>query len=143
MMNKEWLLKLKTPAIVTPHQNEFEQLFGRSIKNLNGVDKAKLVEETAKKYKVIILLKSIDDIISDGKNTEIIKGGNQGLTKGGTGDLLSGLTTSFYTRSSAIDSAMMASWLLKKSAEALYPRFGYWYNINRLIEIIPQTFSKI
>ena len=153
MMDKEWLLKLKTPAIVTPHQNEFEQLFGqssfakasedRSIKNLNTDDKVKLVEETAKKYKVIILLKAIDDIISDGKTTEIIKGGNQGLTKGGTGDLLAGLTTSFYTRNRAFDSAVMASWLLKKSAEALYPKFGYWYNIDRLIEIIPQTFSKI
>jgi len=143
MMDSKWLLKLKTPAIITPHQNEFEQLFGQSIKRLDQEGKLKLVEETAKKYNVVILLKAIDDIISDGITTEIIKGGNQGLTKGGTGDLLAGLTSSFFTKSSALDSGLMASWLLKKSAEALYPRFGYWYNVDRLVEIIPQTFSKI
>src|SRR3989339_1004374 len=31
MMDKEWLLKLKTPAIVTPHQKEFETLFGEKV----------------------------------------------------------------------------------------------------------------
>jgi NAD(P)H-hydrate epimerase len=143
MMDKDWFFKLKNPAIITPHQKEFARLFEVSLENLKITDKEKLIEEKAKKYQVTILLKAIDDFISDGIKTEMVRGGNQGLTKGGTGDLLAGLTAAFYTKVSGFEAGLMASFLLKKSAEVLYSDFGYWYNIDRLVEIIPQTFSKI
>jgi NAD(P)H-hydrate epimerase len=66
-MDKEWLLKLKTPAIITPHQKEFETLFGESILDLPLEKKIEKVQLLAKKYNTIILLKAIVDIISDGK----------------------------------------------------------------------------
>ncbi len=143
MMSPQWLQELKTPAIVTPHQKEFSKLFGLSTDNLSQQEKIKLVQQTAKKYKTVILLKAIDDIISDGKISYVVQGGNQGLTKGGTGDLLAGLVTSFYTKVKPVDAAMISSWLLKNSAEALYSTFGCWYNIDKLIETVPQIFAQI
>src|SRR3990167_4655141 len=58
MMKKEWLLSLKKPAVITPHQKEFEKLFNQPILNLTIEEKTKIVEETAKKYQTIILLKA-------------------------------------------------------------------------------------
>jgi len=143
MMEKEWLLKLKTPAIITPHQKEFERLFNEKILNLDFNEKIELVKANAKKYKVVILLKAVKDIISDGEKVYIIEGGNQGLTKGGTGDILSGLIVSFYSKNFALESAIISSYLLKKTADELFLQNGYWYNINNIINMIPKVFKKI
>ena len=142
MMDKEWLLKLKKPAIITPHQKEFETLFGISILNLPIEEKVKLVQEMAKKYKVIILLKAIIDIISDGNEVYLVEGGNAGLTKGGTGDILAGLTTALSTSNSALTSAVAASLLLKKTGEKLFHSKGYWYNVSNVVELIPEILTR-
>ena len=143
MMEKEWLLKLKTPAILTPHQKEFERLFGEKIFDLDFEKKVEIVKKYAKKYKIIILLKAIKDIVSDGDKTYVVEGGNQGLTKGGSGDVLAGLVVSFYAKNKALESAVFASILLKKTADILFLEKGYWYNINNLIEAVPLFLKKI
>lgn len=142
MMEKGWLLKLKEKSIITPHQNEFESLFGINISKLEIKDKETIVKETAKKYNCVILLKAIRDIISDGEKTYIIEGGNAGLTKGGTGDLLAGLVLGLNAKSDQLVSAVVSSYIIKKSAEQLFKSQMYWYNINNLIEVIPQVISK-
>lgn len=142
MMDPSWLLKLKKPAIITPHQKEFEKLFDVSIHRSNIEEKIKLVQAKAKKYKAIILLKAIVDIISDGKEIYLIEGGNAGLTKGGTGDILAGLTTALSTSNSALTSAVTASLLLKKTGEKLFHSKGYWYNVGNIIETIPEVLAR-
>lgn len=143
MMDRDWLLRLKQRSILTPHQREFEKLFGISIKNKSQKEIINIVKETAIKYKTVILLKAVDDYISDGDESYIIEGGNQGLTKGGTGDVLAGLVLSFFTKNSAINSAVAASLLLKNTSNRLFNRYGYWYNIQILINEIPLTFKEI
>lgn len=143
MMKKEWLLTLKKPAVITPHQKEFEKLFNISIHQSNVEEKIKLVEETAKKYQVVILLKAVVDIISDGKETYVIEGGNAGLTKGGTGDVLAGLTTVLSATNPPLIAAVIASILLKKTGERLFQSKGYWYNITNIIELIPEILNEL
>lgn len=132
MMDPNWLLDLKVPAILTPHKIEFENLF-------NG-DR---IEKVAEKYHCVVLLKAIDDHISDGREEIIVKGGNQGLTKGGTGDLLAGLCVSFYAKNDPVTSAVIASYILKKTADKLSQTSGYWYNIDDLIHEIPHVLNEV
>ncbi|PIQ72897.1 NAD(P)H-hydrate dehydratase [Candidatus Roizmanbacteria bacterium CG_4_10_14_0_2_um_filter_36_35] len=143
MMEKDWLLKLKTPAIITPHQKEFERLFDVSIHRSTIDEKQITVKKMAKEYKTVILLKAIVDIISDGKSTYIVEGGNAGLTKGGTGDVLAGLATSFYTKSNVFDSAVFASVLLKLTADELFKSSGYWYNVDDIINKLPNVLMSL
>jgi len=96
----------------------------------------------AKKYKIIILLKAIIDIISDGNEVYLVEGGNAGLTKGGTGDILAGLTTTLSSNNSALTSAVTASLLLKKTGEKLFRSKGYWYNVDNIIEMIPEVLAR-
>lgn len=128
MMEKEWLLNLKTPPILTPHALEYERLFGKDSP-----------ENVARQYNCTILLKKIDDTITDGDQTVKVVGGNQGLTKGGTGDLLAGLCLSLYAKNDSLTSATLASYLLKYTADRLSKRSGNWYNILNLIDEIPST----
>ena len=141
-MDKEWLLKLKTPAVITPHQKEFETLFGEPILDLPLEKKTEKVQSLAKKYNTTILLKAIIDIISDGKEVYLIEGGNAGLTKGGTGDILAGLTTALSTSGQPLISAISASVLLKKTGEKLFQSKGYWYNVDNIIEAIPEVLKE-
>lgn len=142
MMEPEWLLSLKKPAVITPHQTEFEKLFNQPILNLTMEEKTKIVEETARKYQTIILLKAVIDIISDGKQTYVVEGGNAGLTKGGTGDILAGLTTALSATNLSLMAAVSASILLKKTGEKLFQSKGYWYNIDNIIELIPEVLAR-
>lgn len=135
MMDREWLRNLKTKAIITPHRKEFEELFQVEAEEKNVV-------EMAKKYGVVILLKKVVDIISDGNKTYIIEGGNAGLTKGGTGDVLGGLVVSFYARGDALTAASAASLLLKATAEELFKSKGYWYNVSDIIKKLPEKFKE-
>lgn len=143
VMEPEWLLNLEKPAIVTPHQKEFERLFKESIHEKSIEEKADIARTMAKKYNVIILLKAITDIVSDGDKVYLVEGGDAGLTKGGTGDILAGLTTALSANNSALDATVSASILLKKTGEKLFQSKGYWYNIGNIIEMIPEVLNDL
>lgn len=143
VMNKDWFLNLKTRPIITPHQKEFENLFKIKITKFSSDKKIELVKNTAKKYQLIILLKSVDDIITDGETVYKVQGGNPGLTKGGSGDILAGLTTVFYAKNDPLISAVLSSYLVKKTADYLFSKYKYWYNISTLLKNIPLIFSQL
>jgi len=143
MIDKAWLKLLKQPAIITPHQFEFERLFGISVANLSSDEKKVQIKKAALENNCVILLKSIDDFISDGDTVIQVIGGNQGLTKGGTGDILAGLVVSLYAKNDPIESAVIASFVLKKAAEKLSQSKGHWYNTSNLLEIIPDVLTEL
>lgn len=129
--------------ILTPHAGEFEMCFNISLQGKQQHEVAELVSEEAKKLKAIIVLKSGDDIISDGTRTTIVAGGNAGLTKGGSGDILAGLICGFSAKNDSFASAVAASCILKTAADSLFVEKGYWYNNDDLIDAIPRVFAKI
>ena len=74
IMNKEWLKRFKAKPILTPHQKEFQTLFGEDILSLSQEVKIKIVTKTAKEFQVILLVKCGYDIVSDGEQTVVIDG---------------------------------------------------------------------
>ncbi len=139
VLNPKTLLKFKKKPILTPHQKEFERLFGIDVSKMGDQQTAKTVNEKAREFNCIIVLKKVSIFISDGEGEYIVEGGNAGLTKGGTGDVLAGLIASFYAKNDAVMSSILAAWVLKRTAETLFLTKGYWYNINNLIENIADT----
>ena len=79
--------------IITPHLGEMARLTGYSIPYIkeNKVDVAK---EFANKYKMIVLLKGYETVITDGTQTYINPTGNSAMANGGMGDTLLGMITS-------------------------------------------------
>ncbi len=143
MMDPELLKGLKQPAIITPHQQEFQKLFGVSISEMSNNEKAEIVRRTAKEYKCVMLMKSITDFVSDGEVAIQIVGGNQGLTKGGTGDILAGLVSGLAAHSDSVSASVCASYTLKKVADVLLISKGYWYNNSDILDIIPKVVNSI
>lgn len=143
VMEKDWLITLHTKAVLTPHQKEFATLFGIDVRMMDLEEKVRVVEEMAMKYNCIILLKAIDDIASDGKKTVVVRGGNAGLTKGGTGDVLAGLVAALSVHSSALIATVVASYLLKRTADRLFEVKGYWYSVRDIITTLPELFHAL
>lgn len=143
IMNKAWLKRLKSKPILTPHQKEFQTLFGTDILSLTQEDKIKVVAKTANEYQVILLVKCGYDIVSDGEQTVAIDGGNAGLTKGGTGDILASLAACFYTKHEGVQSAVISSYLLKKTADELFKEKKYWFNNSDIISSLPKTLTRL
>jgi NAD(P)H-hydrate epimerase len=143
MMEANWLTLLHKKAIITPHQKEFQTLFGIDISSLPVEEKEKIVYEKAGEYGCIILLKAIEDIVSDGAKTVKIHGGNAGLTKGGTGDVLAGLVAGMCSTSDPFSSAVISSIVLKKTAEELFSIKGYWYTVRDILSSFPGVFHSL
>lgn len=143
MLQPSWLTHLIKKPILTPHQIEFEKVFKISVKDKSLNSKAAIVKETAKKYNSFIILKAISDIVSDGEKTVIIKGGNPGLSKGGTGDVLAGLIVSLFSKNEPFTACVVSSFLLKKTGDDLLKIKGYWYNINDIIEELPKVLNRL
>lgn len=132
IIDKEWLTLLKEKPILTPHIKEYKKIF-------DLMD----IKEAANKYNSIILQKNVNDYICDGNECFEVIGGNVGLTKGGTGDILAGLVASLNTKNTQLTAALIGSIILKKSADDLEKINNYWYSASDLIQQIPKTYKEI
>ena len=128
-------------VLLTPHTRELDII----LKNNSTKKDAKYVSEASSpqekafhiqnalgeflKHNCILLKGPKDIIISDGK-TVMIKGGNPGMTVGGTGDILAGLCAGYAAQGLSIfESAVVASRQNKKTGDALLAKsnFGFGF----------------
>jgi len=72
-----------------------------------------------------------------------ISGGNSGMTKGGTGDVLAGLVAALSCNNDLFLAASAASYFNKKAGEALFEKVGYYFNASDLAQEIPVVMKKL
>ncbi len=72
-----------------------------------------------------------------------ISGGNAGMTKGGTGDVLAGFVAAMYCTHTAQTAAVIGSYVNKKAAEQLYLTVGPYFNASDLVQQVPKTFWQL
>lgn len=68
-----------------------------------------------------------------------ISGGNPGMTKGGTGDVLAGLLAALYAKSDALSATLIASYANKRAGELLAKQVGPFFNASDLVDQVPQV----
>ena len=131
--------------IITPHTIEMHNL------QLRCKESAVQLEEK----RITILQKGVIDTVSwfemdDESNSNQctkkiieITGGNEGMTKGGTGDVLAGLVAALYCTSQAHISAIVASATNKQAGDELYKTVGPFFNASDLVEQIPKTLWQL
>lgn len=123
---------LSERMIVTPHRGEFDRLFDEAS-----------IEAMAKKYKCTILLKGLEDIVCNEHKCIKVSGGNPGMTKGGTGDVLAGLVAALYCKNGAFQAAVAGSQINKQAGDSLYKRVGPWFNATDLVNEIPRIMKEL
>jgi NAD(P)H-hydrate epimerase len=131
-------------AVITPHPGEFKILTGEELPT--DIEERKgIISKYAKKLQSVVLLKSPIDIIAspDGK-AKLNPTGNAGMTGGGTGDVLAGLTASLIAQGLDIFNATSCAAFINGAAgDELYERKGYAFTASDLIDELPYTLKEI
>jgi hydroxyethylthiazole kinase-like uncharacterized protein yjeF len=108
--------------VLTPHKGEFTMLFGE-----------KTVEEAASQYNCTIIQKGDCDIISNGSETKYNYTGNAGMTTGGTGDILAGLTAGFAAENDIFQASCAAAFVNGLAGDFSYKEVGLHYTASDVI----------
>jgi NAD(P)H-hydrate epimerase len=156
---KQWVLdagalqmmditRIPQNAILTPHHGELEVLLKKNnmseILN-NGENKPveERMREFAIQYHCYLLLKGEKDIVCNpqGECRKIV-GGNGGMTKGGTGDVLAGLIAALACKNDPFLATIAGSFINKKAGDELYKKVGPYFNATDLANQIPITMKE-
>lgn len=103
-------------SIITPHPKEFERLFGATE---NSFKRLELAKTKARELDIYIVLKDHHtQVVTPQGQVYYNITGNSGLAKGGSGDILTGILTSFLAQNySAKEAAILGVWFHGKAAE--------------------------
>jgi NAD(P)H-hydrate epimerase len=156
-------------AILTPHHKEFEALVNRASVANENFDPTSVAQKTlpstqslraseagqnfigsqhdilkllSKKFSCIILLKGETDIACSPDQCREISGGNAGMTKGGTGDVLAGLIAALATKNDPYLATIAGSFINKAAGDELYKTVGPFFNATDLARQIPETMRR-
>ena len=129
------------PAILTPHPGEFQRLMPDSAL-FPRLEAARLLAE---KTDSVILLKGASTVIaSPGGRAHINPTGNDGLARGGSGDVLTGLLLGLATQGlSAFDAAFCGAYLHGLAADlAAFRTLSRTMLPTDVIRLLPDAFRE-
>jgi hydroxyethylthiazole kinase-like uncharacterized protein yjeF len=130
---------LKSKFILTPHSREFFIISGQEPSQ-NVRERAEQVRELSGKLGCTILLKGHVDIIVDGSQLAANKTGNPCMTKGGTGDTLSGICGAFMAMGMGpFGAACSAAYVNGLAGGLASEEFGTGMLASDLIEFRPRV----
>lgn len=140
--NQEWLNLIPKNSVLTPHPKELERLIGSWNDDFEKIDKT---IQLAKKHQLIILIKGANTLIIDGKNVYVNSSGNQALATGGSGDVLSGMITSFRAQGySALDAALLGVYFHGRTADIAMNDMGYeGFIASDIIKYLGKVFLEL
>lgn len=123
-------------SILTPNKNEYMDVFHSTQTPTN-------VARLSRSLHCTIVAKGPKTYIAHNGVCATNNTGNAGLTKGGTGDILAGLTAAFFCKNDAFKSAKAASFLLGKTAETLWKKRSFAFSASDVLAGIPEIFGKM
>mgnify|MGYP002276636310 CR=1 FL=1 len=121
--------------ICTPHQGELAAMGGPQEPEWTA--RATAVEAYADTLEHVLLVKGAYDVISDGTTTRVNRTGNPGMTVGGTGDVLAGVTAALAATLDPVDAAALAAWANGDAGDAAVDASGYGLVATDLLPRLP------
>ena len=95
--NIDIIKNTKNKLIITPHAGELGRLLGISAKEA-AADRLSAAVKLSSIYKIVVVAKGVPTfVVGDGK-AYLCRTGNPGLSRGGSGDVLTGIIAGFVTQ---------------------------------------------
>lgn len=142
---------LNEKMVITPHPKELAMLLAKLKQKsaealqdeISHASNEQLKAWCAELGGVTMILKgSIDKVCTVGEVIEV-EGGDPGMTKGGTGDVLAGLVAALACTNEVQTAAVVASVVNKKAGEMLAEKYGSFFNASMLITAIPEALHTV
>lgn len=139
--NLHLLHKCECEIIMTPHPGEMSRLTGGSIEYINE-NRLEVAREFSKKYGVVLLLKGLNTVITNGINTFINPTGSSAMAAGGMGDTLSGIIGSLMGQGiNILDAAKLGAYLHGYVGDCL-AKDMYSVDASEIVKNIPIFLKK-
>ncbi|MUP42714.1 NAD(P)H-hydrate dehydratase [Christiangramia aestuarii] len=120
--DKELLDLLPENSILTPHPGELKRLIGEWE---DDFEKLEMAKDFSEKYKVILVIKGAHTFTINGKSMYVNNSGNPGMSTAGSGDVLSGVITSFLGQGyEPVEAAVLGVFLHGLSGDIAASEFG-------------------
>ncbi|MEE0901438.1 MAG: NAD(P)H-hydrate dehydratase, partial [Methanobrevibacter sp.] len=140
------LIKNRDDMILTPHIFEFKSFFNVSndLKlDIDSYDFKKVDEnitefqQISRQIKASVIVKGQYDLILSGTKFRINKSGNPGMTVGGTGDALAGISAALLSQGlSSFDSACLAAFVNGVAGDRAFDEKGNGFSATDLVSHI-------
>ena len=123
--------------VCTPHQGELEKMGGTTAAAWR--ERRTLVAEFAGDVGHTLLVKGAYDVVSDGHETRVNRTGNPGMTVGGTGDVLAGVTGALLSTLDPFQAAAVAAYVNGRAGDLAVEETGYGLVATDLLDRVPMA----
>lgn len=140
-----WVEKIKTQTILTPHPGEMAKLTGLPIKKIQA-DRLGVAKIYAKKWNKVIVLKGANTVIASPLGQLALSPfANPLLATAGTGDVLAGAVASFLAQGlTTFDAATVSVFVHGLAAQMIKNKFGDTGMVaSDLLDILPLAIKKV
>jgi hydroxyethylthiazole kinase-like uncharacterized protein yjeF len=122
--------------VCTPHGGELAEMGGpRGDQH----DRVEAIEAFAADLGHTLLVKGAHDVISDGETTQVNRTGNAGMTVGGTGDVLAGLTGALLATCGPQTAAAIAAYTNGRAGDLVVEDRGNGLLASDLLDRLPEA----
>jgi len=128
-------VETEATLVCTPHQGELVEMGGETADHWR--DRIDPVGAFAADLGHTLLVKGRYDVISDGDRTRVSRTGNPGMTVGGTGDVLAGVTAALAAVQDPFDAAGMGAYVTGAAGDRVVERQGYGLVATDLLDAVP------
>lgn len=138
----QYLDRLPTSCVLTPHAKEFDRLFGA---HANWWERVSTARERAVRHQTVIVLKNKFTFIATPDGTVLVNPtGNPAMASGGMGDVLTGMLVAFLAQGySTVDSATLACYLHGLAGDQLAKQGMAVIPASHLISALPAVLGTL
>lgn len=123
--------------ICTPHQGELVKMGGPERSDWR--ERRDAIEDFASTLGHTLLVKGRYDIVSDGDRTRVNRTGNPGMTVGGTGDILAGVTGALAATLDPFHAAGLGAYVTGRAGDIVAEQHGDGLLATDLPDAIPSA----
>ncbi len=139
-----WWRNFNSGLVITPHPGEMSRIMGCSVREVEE-DRLGIVKEAAQRFNCVAVLKGAVTLIANPEGqVRINMMVNDGLAKGGSGDVLAGLITGLAAQIDPFDAAVLGVHLHSIAGMIARDEKGsYAMTASDVIENIPDAFLQL
>jgi ADP-dependent NAD(P)H-hydrate dehydratase / NAD(P)H-hydrate epimerase len=128
-------------TVITPHAGEFREFSGITAPQ-NLQDKIKAVKDVSRESEATVILKGSVDVIAGNDKLKLNSTGNPGMSVGGTGDCLAGLTGALIAQGlDAFEAAFLGAYINGLAGDLAFEEYGYNFRATDVLKFIPKAFK--
>jgi len=133
-------LGTEATLICTPHQGELVGMGGPEREDWR--ERRDAVASFAGELGHTLLVKGAYDVVSDSERTRVNRTGNPGMTVGGTGDVLAGVTGALAARQEPIHAAALGAYVTGRAGDIVADQRGNGLIATDLLDAVPEAMAR-